>query len=208
MRQNMIMVFAIVLSLFVLNEWSFAQESEQAAQPVPIKNSMMQTGSKMMGSETAPQGKIAPRGMMQGGMMGHMSGTGMMGVQDPLFKILYSYGCPQFLLNSAEPLGFSQKQIQRLETLKLEFKKAAVENKADRQIATIELKALLNSDPPNFKKAKAKINEISALEQQLRLTFFNTVIQGRKVLTPEQLKKLKGLAAQCPTGTGAHGTTK
>ncbi|NOY78292.1 MAG: hypothetical protein GXO76_10545 [Calditrichaeota bacterium] len=198
MRQKMIMTFAIVLGLLTFGEWAMAQSAGQSNTPMPMKNSMMQMRQKAMGNTASAQAKP---GMMQGGMMGMMSmmkGNGMMGMHDPLFKTLYAYGCPGYLLKVSTPLGLSQEQVQKLENLKLNFKKVAVQNKADRQVATIELKQILNANNPDFKKARAKVNQINALEGKLRVTFLSTIEQGRRVLTPDQLQKLKALSAQAP----------
>ena len=186
MKQKMMMALAIVLSLFVFGDWALAQNGQENV-PIPMKHKMMQMRHKMTGSEQSVQAKP-----------GMMHGAGMMSMGDPLFKALHGYGCPGFALKFTGQLGLSQDQIQKLQALKLEFKKIAVKNQADRQVATIELKEILNAKNPNFKKAQAKLNQITLLEGKLRTAFLNTIERGRQVLTPDQLQKLKGLSIQSP----------
>jgi len=197
MRQKMIMAFAIVLGLLTFGEWAMAQKNEQGNTPMPMKNNMMQMHQKIMGNK--PNAPVKP-GMMQG--------NGMMGMHDPLFKALHGYGCPGFLLKLSDQLSLCQEQIQKLGNLKLEFKKVAVKNMADRNVAIIELKQILNANNPDFKKARAKINQINALEGKLRVTFLNTIEQGRQVLTADQLQKLKAIPAQSPMTKCKSGMTK
>ena len=190
------MAFAIALGLLTFGEWGMAQTNGKGNTPIPMKNNMMQMRQKMMGDK--PNASVKP-GMMQGNMMmGMMHGNGMKGMSDPLFKALHGYGCPGFVLKFTDQLDLSQEQVQKLEFLKLEFKKAAVQNAADRQVATIDLKQILNANRDDFKKARATINQINALEGKLRLTFLNTIEQGRQVLTADQLQKLNMLSTQSP----------
>ncbi len=191
----------------------------------------MKQGSGMMGGKGMMQGGMHGKGMMQGGMMGgkgmmqcgmmggkgmmqggmHGKGMmqgGMMAMSDPVIQTLHNSGCPGFLLKSAEALNLTDAQKATLESLKLDFQKRAVKNKASFDVAKIEVKQLLNLDNPNFNKIKTKIKEIGATEQNLRTSFLNNVVQARKVLTKEQLKKVKSLSTSCRSGMMGMGMNK
>lgn len=150
-------------------------------------------GQSMMGKCKMMHGSMMGKGMMQGGM-------GMMAMHDPVFKSLHTYGCPGFLLMSADKLALSEQQISALKAIKTDFQKTAVKNKADTDVAKIELNELLNAASPDFGKVKSKITQISSLEEQLRLDFLNRVIQARKLLSAEQLKTLKSISGKCCKG--------
>ena len=198
MKHLRILTSALTLIAFLMlgfNQPLLAQE--KAPQKGMQHMKMMQKQEKEPGQKAGMQGMHGS--MMKGMMKGseHMS-MGMM--NDPVFKALHSYGCPGFLLKSAKKLNLTEKQIQTLTNLKLEFKKAATKNKADIKIATLDIQQAMNADQPDFDKVKKAINKISSLEQELRNNFLNTIIKARKVLTSEQLKTLKTLSSDCCKG--------
>jgi len=189
--------------------------SETGAMPMPMNQKMMagQEGMKggMMQSDMMAKckqhGGMMGKGMMGKGMMGKgMNHSGMMAMmKDPIFKALHATGCPGFLLMSGNKLVLSEKQINNLKRLKADFQKTAVKNKADVDVAKIELKELLDTATPDFGQVKNKITQISSLEQKLRLDFLNVVIRSRKLLTAEQLKTLRSLSNNCCQGMGGKG---
>ncbi len=204
MKRNIIIAVAIAFGTLVLGSSGIVRAQQTPANPMPMKNNMsMRHG--MMAKQQAKQTKpgMMQGDMMQGNRMGMMHQGGMM-MGDPLFKSLHGYGCPGFILRFGNQLALSQDQIQKLENLKLEFKKAAIQNQAAQKVAILDLKEILNANSPNFKKAQAKLSQITNLEGKLRTVFLNKIQQGRQVLTPDQLKKLKALptSAQMPQWRG------
>ncbi len=193
MKQKMKTAFVVVLSLFLFGDLAIAQNGQGNA-PVPMMQKM-QMCKGIMGNQQYPHAKP---GMMKGGMMGAMGVSSMMHMGDPLFKELHGYGCPGFVLKFSGQLSLSSDQIKKLQVLKMEFKKLAIQNQANLQVATIDLKEILNAKNPNFKKAQAKLNQITLLQGKLRTAFLNTIQSGRQVLTPDQLQKFKGLSVQPP----------
>ncbi len=195
MKRHIIIAVAIAFGMLVLGSSGIVRAQQANPNPMPMKNKMsMRHG--MMATQQSQQAKpgMMQGTMMQGNMMNMMHKGGMMAMGDPLFKSLHGYGCPGFILRFANQLDLSQDQIQKLETLKLEFKKVAIQNQANRKVALLDLKEILNAKSPNFKKAQVKLNQITNLEGKLRTAFLNKIQQGRQVLTPDQLQKLKGLA--------------
>lgn len=192
MKKLNLLLLSLTLIAF-LSAGLFQPANAQGKAPqkdVKRMSAMMHTNRNMPMGQHQPKGHKGGMGMMQ---MGH----------DPVFGMLHTYGCPGFLLKNSAQLGLTEKQTETLKTLMLEFKKTAVKNNADVKIALVDIKEVMNSAQPDFGKVKSLINKISSLKQQLRLSFLETLIQGRKALTPEQLNKLQSLTDKC--GMGGHG---
>ncbi len=132
------------------------------------------TWTKSMGGSTM--------GMMQSGMR-----------EDPVCKVLHNFDKLGFYTKFADELGLSNSQVKKLEAIWYNHKKVAISRKADLKIAQLELKNILSQQPTDFKKANAKIAEIGSLEKALRLDHLQSIEKARKVLTPEQFKKLSEL---------------
>ncbi len=190
MKRKWITAIAVAIGAVTLAGAGWTQTT--APNPMPMKNAMQMRG-QMMGKQS-PQAKP---GQMRGRMMGMMMHKGSeMNMGDPLFGQLHSYGCPGFALKFSQQLDLTQAQIEKLQTLKLEFQKLAIQNQADRKVALLDLKQILKNTSPNFKKAQSTLNRITVLEGKLRAAFLNTIERGRQVLTPDQLQKLKSLPAK------------
>lgn len=219
MNRTSLILSVFVLAFFMVSGLALAQNhhpdaaakgeavSEAGAMPMAMSQKMMggQAGMKggMMQGDMMAKCKQMHSGMMGKGMK--HGGSMMAAMNDPVIKTLHGYGCPGFLLKSAGKLELTKSQIASLKALKTEFQKTVVRNKADIEVAKIELKELLDADNPNFNKVKSKVNQIGTLEQQLRLNFLDKVVQSRKILTADQLQKLKALSDNCCKGKGMMG---
>ncbi|MCK4273020.1 hypothetical protein KAU04_05205 [bacterium] len=131
-------------------------------------------------------------------MMRHMMSSGMMPDRmekegDPIKKELRSLGCPGFFVRHAEKLGLSEEQVADLKAIKWDQKKVTIQKKAEVKIAHVELEELLDQEPVNFDKLKAKIIRIGDLEQQMLLGRLTTIQKARQLLTANQLEKAKTL---------------
>jgi len=177
----MTVIFLLVSSLL------FAQ-SEEA-----------QTMMPMMGQRQMQQS------MMGQGMMHGMHGMSMMGMEDPLIMQLCHFGCPGFLLELTDELSLLEKQIKDLKALMTDYQKYATKKKADIRVAKIELSELLDLLKPDFGKVRNKVDEIAAIEKDLRFKFLNTIEKGRSLLTDDQLKKLQIYKLQEDTGMMGRG---
>ena len=126
-------------------------------------------------------------GMMEGmghqGMdmmhsMGGMKGGGMMGDDHPLWKHLMG-------------LGLDEKQKEALKTLHSKTMKVMAKNGADKQIAGIELKDLLDKDPVDMKAVEASVKKGESLRTEMFLAHVRAHEEMKSLLTPEQRKRLK-----------------
>ncbi len=144
------------------------------------------------------------------GMMGHsmMHGMSMTGTEDPIITQLCHFGCPGFLLELTDELDLSEKQISDLKTLMTDYEKYATMKKADIQVAKIELSELMDMTKPNFSKVRNKMNEIAAIEKDLRFSFLNAVEKSRNLLSGDQLKMLQTYKMKKNTGKMGGGMMK
>jgi len=220
MKRAMNILAVAVTGLFLTTQIAWAQHSEhhkgekadttqaaQSGQLMPMQqmmqgNSMTPRGMMRSTGEQSPgmmqgkgmmkeKGMMHGKGMMKGGMhgMGMMAG-GMMNMSDPVFQALHNSGCPGFLLMSADELQLTDGQKKSLKSLKSDFHKTAIRNKADIDVAKIDLKEQASGNNPDFENIRSDAAQIGAMEQQLRDSFISTVAQARKVLTEEQLQQL------------------
>lgn len=116
---------------------------------------------------------------------------GMMG--DPACQILREFGGPGFYDWYAQQLDLSEEQRTQLKAIWLTHLKSVIQRRADIQIAQLELREELGKDVPDYNQAKAKISQINALRGGIAQDHLSAIKKARKLLTPEQLKKLKSL---------------
>jgi Spy/CpxP family protein refolding chaperone len=98
------------------------------------------------------------------------------------------------MLRNREELQLTPEQIQKLEALRSGFRKGAVKRSADLQVAELELKELLRTDPVDMAKVESQVKRIEALRGEQRLTRIKTIEEGKALLVPEQREKLNTLA--------------
>lgn len=160
-------------------------------------------------------------GMMEGGMtgmcpmcgnmmgkgMGGMMGQGMMGkgiggmMGDPIAGVLHQFGGPGFYNKWAGQLGLSEDQQDQLEGIWTSHRKSMIRKRADLEIAEVELKEALGKAEPDYDDAKSKIKRIGDLREEIALAGLSAMQKARKVLTAEQLRKVKSLR-RMPMGGG------
>jgi len=115
--------------------------------------------------------------MMHG--MGYMKGGGMMMDDDhPMWKHLMG-------------LGLDDKQMDALKALRSNTMKDMIKRIADKQIASIELKELLDKDPVDMKSVEASVRKNESLKSEMFLAHIKAHEALKSILTPEQRKQLK-----------------
>ena len=97
-------------------------------------------------------------------------------------------------------LGLSQQQVDSLEKLRMDARRAAIQRRANAQVARLDLGGLLRSDPVDMAKVEAKVREVEKLRADARLEAIRANEQGKAQLTADQRNKLKALFA----GRGQH----
>jgi len=95
------------------------------------------------------------------------------------------YG-PSWMGNWASRLNLSNEQIQKLETLHERFLKETISIRNDLALKQVELRTLWLQTNPEEGKILAKEKEINILRAQIQAKSTKYLLEGRKVLTPEQ----------------------
>jgi Spy/CpxP family protein refolding chaperone len=141
---------------------------------------MHQMGCCKMGS-----GMMHQMGCCQMGQGMGMCG-GMMGDGEKM-------GCCQkeFFLCCKDKLELTDKQVQDLEKIKMDFMKGRFKTEADLKIAQLELKSLMDKKDAALKDIEAKMNAAAKLETDMKLSHIKAFRQAKALLTPEQMEKLK-----------------
>jgi len=129
-----------------------------------------------------------PEGGMMGGMkhqdmgmmhgMGNMQGGMMMDDDHPMWKHLMG-------------LGLDDKQKDALKALRSKTMKDMAKRSADKQIAGIELRDLLDKDPVDMKSVEASVKKNESLKTEMFLARIKAHEEMKSILTADQRKRLK-----------------
>ena len=131
----------------------------------------MQEGGMMGGMGHQSMGMMHGMGGMQGGAM-------MMGDDHPMWKHLMG-------------LGLDDKQKDALKALRSKTMKDMAKKGADKQIASIELKDLLDKDPVDMKSVEASVRKNESLKTEMFLAHLKAHEEMKSILTTDQRKRLK-----------------
>ena len=90
-------------------------------------------------------------------------------------------------------LGLNPQQVESLQKLQLDARRAAVQGRANAELAALDLGGLLRSEPVDMAKVEAKVRELEKLRADGRLAFIRANEQGKAQLTTDQRDKLRAL---------------
>jgi len=90
-------------------------------------------------------------------------------------------------------LGLNPQQVESLQKLQMDARRAGIQRRANVQLAALDLGAVLRSEPVDMAKVEAKVREIEKLRADGRLAFIRANEQGKAQLTADQRDKLKAL---------------
>jgi len=90
-----------------------------------------------------------------------------------------------------DELGLTDEQASQLRKLHNEQRRAAIRRRADLRIARMDLDELMNAASVDEKALSAKMKEIGDLEGAALKARVDSRLALRKVLTPDQLAKMK-----------------
>ena len=91
-----------------------------------------------------------------------------------------------------QELGLTQAQVGQLEQLRSQERKAAIQRRADREIARLELHDLLRADTVDEKAVRAKARQLADLEAAAAVARGEAALALRKIVSAEQARKLMG----------------
>jgi len=90
-----------------------------------------------------------------------------------------------------EDIGLKKEQREQIRKIHFETQKKLVTLSKDRELKEIELRELLSEENPDMTKIESIIKEISSLEAEIKLTRIKQLVELKKILTEEQLNKLR-----------------
>ncbi len=99
------------------------------------------------------------------------------------------YG-PSWMGRWASSLNLNNEQMQKLEALHERFLKETISMRNDLALKEVELRTLWLQTNPEEGKILAKEKEINTLRSQIQEKGTKYLLEGRKVLTPEQQAKV------------------
>ena len=119
------------------------------------------------------------RGMDGGmGMHGHGGPGGEMGMHDHLARV-------------AQRLGLTDQQKERMHAILLQQTRRGIQERADIQLANLDLRQLMHADSPNLSAIDAQVDKVARMRATLTKERIGTMMQMHALLTPEQKSKLK-----------------
>jgi len=98
-------------------------------------------------------------------------------------------GCNGAPMERLKALGLDEKQKEAVQAIHFRTKKEMVRNRADVQVAEIELKEILSKDPVDLKAAEAAVKKIEGVKSEMKMLHIKTMEEIKANLTPEQKKK-------------------
>ena len=98
-------------------------------------------------------------------------------------------------LRHQKELGLSAQQVSSLRQLGMEARRSFIKQRADVQLAQLDLFGLLRAEPVDMGKTEAKVREIERLKADGLIARIRTNDAAKAQLTPEQREQLKTLRA-------------
>jgi periplasmic protein CpxP/Spy len=94
-------------------------------------------------------------------------------------------------LQNADKIGLTDDQIQKITPIHREMQKKMIRDKADLEIAQIELKEIMDVKDFDLEKATAQVRKIEDIKTHKHLEMLKSMKEVRSILTDEQFKKMK-----------------
>lgn len=150
----------------MMRQQSTAAESEAGATPGASQRPM--------------QGMQGMMGNMMSNMMGNMMRSD---AQNDVPFI-------QNLLQQREQLNLTPQQIQQLQALANDTRKALIRDKAEIEIAELDLKALMQAEPIDMTQVQEIVQRQESKGAEMRLARLNAIASAKGLLTPEQRQQV------------------
>lgn len=98
-------------------------------------------------------------------------------------------GCDGSHMEKLKALGLDEKQTEAVNAVHFRTKKAMIRDRADVEVAEIELKEILSKDPVDLNAAEAAVKKIEGKKSEIRMLHIKAMEEIKVSLTPEQKKK-------------------
>lgn len=104
-----------------------------------------------------------------------------------------------------QKLGLSDEQVQRIEKIFQDHRLRLIDVRANLERAEVTLQPMIESDSPDEAAVMKQIDKVAAQRAELEKANAQMLFAIRRVLTPEQWKKLQALQPQGRTRMGIPG---
>ena len=122
-------------------------------------------------------------------------GRGMSLVTPNLFEVAVR---TNMFLDLGDRVQMTDGQTKQLEEILYDFQQYSVGKQADYDVADAELTRLVTRDTVNLDAVRAKVREIEALNSDVNIKKFESLLKAVRVLTHEQHMKIIALARTLP----------
>jgi Spy/CpxP family protein refolding chaperone len=165
---------------------------------------------EMKEKEEVDQPSAMGRGM---GRMTGRPGMMMRMGRGPMMRRGGMPGRMNILGRLADKLDLSEEQRDEIKDILAAHQKDMIQQKADRELAEVELRELTMEDDPDLDAIEEQVKEIASLEARMRYSQIKAMVDARSVLTDEQKEELKKLQKDRPTrmmrrGAGRRGARR
>ena len=109
------------------------------------------------------------------------------------------------LIMHADKVGLTDDQVAKLKTIHRGMGKKKIRFDADRKLAKIDLKEIMEVKDFDLEKANAAAQKISDIKREQRLEMLKMIKDVRSILTDDQFKKIKGMRHQMCEGKKPDG---
>jgi len=107
-----------------------------------------------------------------------------------------------------EELGVSDKQLDQISDLKVALKKDLIKKKADIDIIKVDARSLLYEDEIDLKAVNALIDQKYDIKKAKAKKIAESYAQLKKILSKEQLDKMKSILLEKKKTCGAKSSAK
>ena len=114
----------------------------------------------------------------------------------------------EFYLKCEEKLDLSESQVKELKKIRDDFKKIAIEKKAEIEVLNVDFKRMVDGDDFDLMEIKKMIGKISDIKEELMYMKFEVAAKAKKILTEEQREKIKSWKKDYHKKKDYHGCSK
>lgn len=102
----------------------------------------------------------------------------------------------QGILQQSEELELTPDQIQQLQTLVHETRKALIRHEAEVQVAELDVEALMRAEPVDLAQVKEVVRRVETQRTEMRLARLQAMVNAKALLTPEQRQHVSTQTAE------------
>jgi len=98
-----------------------------------------------------------------------------------------------YYLNRREELGLTPEQVEKIKSIRENYRKEVALQEADLKVALNDLSDLLQEDRVNVPESDEQVREVARKGEEIGMKYVRAVAEVKKLLTPAQLQKARKL---------------